>query len=73
MMAKEIEVIYEGGVFKPLKKVDFLERMKIRIRIVPTKPKGLLKLAEKFEKKQREEGIEIDEDPLEVLIRMRER
>jgi len=25
-MAKEIEVIYEEGVFKPLEKVDFQER-----------------------------------------------
>jgi predicted DNA-binding antitoxin AbrB/MazE fold protein len=72
-MAKEIEVIYEEGVFKPLEKVDFQERTKIRIRIEPIKPKGLLKLAEEFEKKQKEEGIEIEEDPLEILIRMRER
>lgn len=72
-MAKEIEVIYEGGVFKPLEKVDLPERAKMRIRIEPVKPKGLLKLAEELEKKQKEEGIEIREDPLEVLIRMRER
>jgi len=72
-MTKEIEVIYEGGVFKPLEKVDFLEKTKIRMRIEPIKSKGLLKLAEEFEKKQKEKGIEIDEDPLEVLIRMRER
>lgn len=28
-----IEVIYEGGVFKPLKKVDFREGEKLKIRI----------------------------------------
>ena len=72
-MTKEIEVIYEEGVFKPLEKVDFPEKTKIRIRIEPIKPKGLLKLAETFEKKQKERGIEIKEDPLEVLIRMRDR
>ena len=71
-MAKEIEVIYESGVFKPLKKVDFPESAKMRIRIEPVKPKGLLKLAEELEQKQKEEGIELREDPLEILIRMRE-
>jgi hypothetical protein len=45
----------------------------MRIIIEPVKPKGLLKLAEELEQKQKEEGIEIREDPLEVLIRMRER
>ena len=57
-MAKEIEVIYEGGVFKPLKRVDFLEKTKMRIRIEPIKPKGLLKLAEEFEKKQKDERLQ---------------
>ena len=72
-MAKEIEVIYERGVFKPLEKVDFPESAKMRIRIEPVKPKGLLILAEELEKKQKAKGIKIKEDPLEVLIRMRER
>ncbi len=45
----------------------------MRIRIEPVKPKGLLKLAEELEKKQKAKGIKIKEDPLEVLIRMRER
>ena len=72
-MAKEIEVIYERGVFKPLKKVDLPESAKMRIRIEPVKPKGLLKLVEELEQKQKEEGIEIREDPLEVLIKMRAR
>jgi predicted DNA-binding antitoxin AbrB/MazE fold protein len=72
-MAKEIEVIYEDGVFKPLGKVNFPESAKMRIRIEPVKPKGLLKLVEELEQKQKEEGIEVREDPLEVLIRMRKR
>ena len=72
-MAKEIEVIYESGVFKPLEKVDFPESAKMKIRIEPVKPKGLLKLVEELEQKQKEEGIELREDPLEVLMRMRER
>jgi predicted DNA-binding antitoxin AbrB/MazE fold protein len=72
-MAKEIAVIYERGVFKPLEKVDFQENAKMRIRIEPVKPKGMLKLVEELEQKQKEEGIEMHEDPLEVLIRMRGR
>jgi predicted DNA-binding antitoxin AbrB/MazE fold protein len=72
-MAKAIEVIYEGGVFKPLERVDLQESTKMRILLEPVKPKGLLKLAEELEQKQKEAGIELEEDPLEVLIRMRER
>ena len=45
----------------------------MRIRIEPVKPKGLLKLAEELEQKQKEEGIELREDLLEILIRMREK
>jgi predicted DNA-binding antitoxin AbrB/MazE fold protein len=72
-MAKAIEVIYEGGVFKPLERVDLQESTKMRILLEPVKPKGLLRLAEELEQKQKEEGVELEEDPLEVLIRMRER
>ena len=72
-MAKAIEVIYEGGVFKPLERVDLQESTKMRILLEPVKPKGLLKLAEELEQKQKGEGIELEEDPLEVLIRIRER
>jgi predicted DNA-binding antitoxin AbrB/MazE fold protein len=60
-------------VFRPLEKVDLPESAKMRIRIEPVKPKGLLKLVEELEQKQKGEGIEISEDPLEVLIRMRGR
>jgi predicted DNA-binding antitoxin AbrB/MazE fold protein len=72
-MAKAIEVIYEDGMFKLLEKVDFQESTRMRRIIEPVKPKGLLKLAEELKQKQKEECIEISEDPLEVLIRMRER
>jgi len=60
-------------VFKPLERVDLQESTKMRILLEPVKPKGLLKLAEELEQKQKGEGIELDGDPLEVLIRMRER
>lgn len=32
-MLKIIEVVYENGVFKPLKKVDLKEKTKLEIRI----------------------------------------
>ena len=53
-MAKEIEVIYESAGCTPLKKVDSPENAKMSIRIEPVKPKGLLKLAEELEQKQKE-------------------
>ncbi len=76
-MAKEIEVIYESGVFKPLEKVDFPESAKMRIRIELVKPKGLLKLVEELEKKQKEESYTFEktmtteklEEETEKLIR----
>jgi len=46
---EEIEVIYENGVFKPLKKVDLKEKEKVKIRITSAKTlarefQGALKL-----------------------------
>jgi len=46
---EDIEVIYENGVFKPLKKVDLKEKEKVKIRITSEKTlarefQGALKL-----------------------------
>jgi len=46
---EDIEVIYENGVFKPLKKVDLKEKEKVKIRITSGKTlarefQGALKL-----------------------------
>jgi len=41
-MQKTIEVVYEDGVFKPLKKVEILEAEKAKIMI--EKEKGILTL-----------------------------
>ena len=41
-MTKTIEAIYEGGVFKPLEKVDIQEHAKIKI-ILSTEPSHIEK------------------------------
>ena len=70
-MAKIIEVMYENEVFKPLEKVDLPEKTKLRIRIEAVKPSGILDIAKEFRKKINLE--EIKEDPLQVLLEMRDR
>ena len=70
-MGKVIEAIYEDGVFKPLEKVDLPEKTKLRIRIEAVKPSGILDIAKEFRKKIDLE--EIKEDPLQVLLEVRDR
>jgi len=70
-MGKVIEVIYEDGVFKPLEKVNLPEKTKIRIRIEAVKPSGIMDIVKEFRKRVNLE--EIKEDPLQVLLEMRDR
>ena len=70
-MEKVIEAIYEKGVFKPLERVDLPEKTKLRIRIEAVKPSGILDTAKEFRKKINLE--EIKEDPLQVLLEIRDR
>jgi len=70
-MAKVIEVVYENGVFKPLEKVDLTEKTKLRIRIEAVKPSGILDIVKEFRSKINLE--EIKEDPLQILLEMRDR
>jgi len=70
-MGKVIEIIYEDGVFKPLEKVNLPEKTKIRIRIEAVKPGGIMDIVKEFRKKINLE--EIKEDPLQVLLEMRDR
>ena len=70
-MAKVIEVVYENGVFKPLEKVDLTEKTKLRIRIEAVKPSGILDIVKEFRRKINLE--EIKEDPLQILLEMRDR
>ena len=64
-----IEVIYENGVFKPLKKVDLPEKTRLRIRVEAVKPTGIMEIAKEFRKSIRLE--EIKEDPLKILLENR--
>ena len=44
---EEIEVIYENGVFKPVKKVNLKEKEKVKIRVVGDiveKTRGIIKI-----------------------------
>jgi len=70
-MGKVIEIIYEDGVFKPLEKVNLPEKTKIRIRIEAVKPGGIMDIVKEFRKRVNLE--EIKEDPLQVLLEMRDR
>ncbi len=70
-MTKVIEVIYEDSVFKPLEKVDLPEKTKLKVRIEAIKPSGILDIVKEFRKKINLE--EIKEDPLQVLLEMRDR
>ncbi|MCD6467446.1 MAG: antitoxin family protein [Methanomicrobia archaeon] len=47
---EEIEVIYENGVFKPVKKVNLKEKEKVKIRVVGDiveKTRGIIKIDKK--------------------------
>ena len=70
-MGKIIEVVYEDGVFKPLERVDLPEKTKLRIRIETVKSSGILSVAREFRKRLDLERIK--EDPLQVLLEMRDR
>ncbi len=70
-MGKVIEVVYEDGVFKPIEKVNLPEKTKMRIRIEAVKPSGIMDIVKEFRKKINLE--EIKEDPLQVLLEMRDR
>ncbi len=63
-MQKTIEVVYEGGVFKPLEKVDLVEgeRMKVKIeerRGILEKYAGFIKLNRSVKLK---EILELEDD-----------
>jgi len=58
---EEIEVIYEKGVFKPLKEVDLKDGAKA---LVVLKPKGIADVLEKFSR-------EVDKDVLKEFLEER--
>ncbi|AIY91161.1 antitoxin family protein [Geoglobus acetivorans] len=70
-MAKVIEVIYEDGVFRPARKVTLPEKTKGKVIV----EENVMGDVEEFSEKIDEilEETKIDEDPLEVLLKMRKR
>ena len=65
-------MIYEDGVFKPLKKVKLPEKTRGKVIV---EEKKLTDDVEKLSKDIDEilEHVEIDEDPLKILLEMRNR
>ncbi len=43
-MQKTIEVVYESGIFRPLKKVDFKEGEKVKVIVEKRNEKGIIQL-----------------------------
>jgi len=69
---KVIEVVYENGVFKPVKSVILPEKTKGRVVVEEKVVKDdIEELSRVVDEILKETGIE--EDPLEVLLEMRKR
>ena len=62
-MAKIIRVRYEGGVLKPLEKLDLKEGESVRV-IVLRDARGLSEVIKKISREYRD----VEEDPLKVLL-----
>lgn len=70
-MGKVIEVVYENGVFKPVKKVTLPEKIRGKVIIEEKLMGDIEEISEKIDKVLKE--VKIEEDPLEVLLEMRKR
>ena len=70
-MGKVIEVVYENGVFKPVKKVTLPEKIRGRVIIEEKLMGDIEEISKEIDKILKE--VEIEEDPLEVLLEMRKR
>jgi len=66
-LTKAIEVVYEGGVFRPLGRVELPEGT----RGVVVIEEDIDAVVAKVDKLVEEKGIAIEEDPLEALVRGR--
>jgi len=66
-LTKAIEVVYEGGVFRPLGRVELPEGT----RGVVVIEEDIDAVVAEVDKLIEEKGIAIEEDPLEALIRGR--
>ena len=70
-MVNVIEVVYENGVFKPMKKVTLPEKAKGKVIIEERVMGDIEEIIEEIDKALEE--ADISEDPLEVLLEMRKR
>ena len=70
-MVKVIEVIYENGVFKPMKKITLPEKAEGKVIIEERVMGDIEEIIEEIDKALEE--ADISEDPLEVLLEMRKR
>ena len=66
-MTRAIEVVYEGGVFRPLEHVELPEGT----RGVVVIEEDIDAVVAKVDKLIEEKGTAIEEDPLEALVRGR--
>ena len=70
-MGKVIEVIYENGVFKPVKRATLPEKTQGKAIIEENNNGDIEEISKKVGEVLKETKIE--EDPLEVLLEMRKR
>ncbi len=59
-----IEAVYEGGVFRPLRKVDLPEGKRVKVVV----EESIVDVARRLREKVRRD---VKEDPIDVLLRMR--
>ncbi len=70
-MGKVIEVIYENGVFKPVKRATLPEKTRGKVIIEEKLMGDIEEISKKVEEVLKETKIE--GDPLEILLEMRKR
>ncbi len=63
-MTKVIEAVYEGGVFKPLEKVDLKEGERVKIRIEKRRIHDIIREYQKYFR-------DVEEDLTKILIEER--
>ena len=72
-MGEAFEAVYESGVLKPIGRVNLPEGAKVLLKVEAVKPHGLMNFVENFIALLERRGAEVREDPLEILLKMRER
>ncbi len=70
-MGKVIEVVYENGVFKPVKKVTLPEKTQGKVIVEEKLMGNIEEISREIDEVLKE--TKVDKDPLEVLLEMRKR